>query len=158
MKRLPQKWAVLLLVIGVSMLGASHANAGWVGPKLAGVWEINGMPDPVDGDACGPTDPFTNLASIALDGTITNVDPAIGTGVGEGYRLGRKKYAVGFFGFIPIGPGITLRYEVQGTAKLLNSGEFEGRFRTTLTDPNGVLPACVYEGSISGTRLVAMPY
>ena len=154
MKRLPQKWAAMLLLSTVTMFGAGQANAGWVGPKLAGVWEITGTPD---AGGCGPSNPFTNLSTIAVDGTITNVDPEVGTAVGEGYKLGGKKYAVGFFGFIPVAPGITLRYEVQGTAVLVNDGEFKGKFRTTISDPAGV-PTCTYEGTISGQRLVAMPY
>ncbi|MDJ0941710.1 MAG: hypothetical protein QNJ00_18240, partial [Woeseiaceae bacterium] len=117
MKRLTQKWAAVLLVTVVTMLGTAQANAGWVGPKLAGAWEIVGTPEP---SACGPSNPFTNVSTISIDGTFTNVDPDVGTAVGESYRLGGRKYAVGFFGFIPLGPGVALRYEVQGTLKLLN--------------------------------------
>lgn len=155
MKRLPQKWAAMLLIMTTTMLGAGQASAGWVGPRIAGVWEIVGTPD---GPSCGPTNPFTNLATITIDGTITNVDPVLGASVGEAYRLGGRKYALGFFGFIPLGPGAVLRYEVQGTGKLINTGEVAGRFRTTITDPAGVIPDCIYEGTITGTRLVAVPY
>jgi hypothetical protein len=154
MKRLPQKLALLLCFATASVLAAAPASAGWFGPKLAGVWEIVGTPD---ASACGPTDPFTNVVTFGLDGIVTNIDPNVGTGVGAGYKAGKKKYVVGFFGHIPIPQGV-LNYEVQGTMYLLNHGTFKGKFRTIVTDPNGVVPDCIYEGKIAGTRLVPMPY
>ena len=154
MKRLPQKWIVTLLLSATAILGGAPASAGWVGPQLAGAWEITGTPDP---GGCGPSDTFVNVVTISADGSITNVDPVVGTGVGSSYRLGNK-FVVGFFGFLSPAPGLTLRYEVQGTTTLVSPGTFSGRFRTIVTDPNGMIPDCIYEGAIGGTRLVPMPY
>lgn len=133
-------------------LSANAMASGNVG-NLAGTWEIQGTPDPAN--QCGVT-PFVNLASITRDGKVVNVDPEIGTGVGEGYRIKGKHFAIGFFGFIPTPQG-TLRYEVQGSLKLVDKSNFTGLFRTTLFDP-AFNPICVYEGSIAGFRQVAMPY
>lgn len=128
-----------------------NASAGWVG-QLNGTWELTGTPDP---NTCNAPS-FVNLSTITVDGKITNVDPDVGTGIGEAYRMGRRMYAVGFFGFIPSPQGV-LRYEVQGTLRLQDSSQFTGRFRTILFDPANN-PFCEYEGSIEGFRLVPMPY
>lgn len=154
MKRLPQIGIVTLLLSAIAVFGGATASAGQIGPQVAGAWEITGTPD---SSVCGPSDPFVNVVTISADGSIVNVDPLVGTGVGSGYRLGNQ-FVVGFFGFISPAPGLTLRYEVQGTTELTSPNAFAGRFRTIVTDPNGVIPDCVYEGTISGSRLVPMPY
>ncbi len=140
-------------VFGFLAAGASaNASAGWVGP-LSGTWEIHGTPDPAN--VCGVSE-FTNLTSVTRDGKFVNVDPDVGTGVGEAYRTGRWRYAVGFFGFIPAGD-VTLRYEVQGSLRLLDRSHFIGQFRTTIYDP-AWNPVCEYEGTIEGFRQVPIPY
>ncbi len=146
---------MLLALAFVASLAASPANAAPNVGALAGTWEITGTPQPT---ACGPAVPFTNLTSIGRNGEIVNVDPAVGIGVGEAYRTGPKVYAVGFFGFITPAPGIMLKYEVQANATLVNSGEFNGQFRTIVTDTAGVIPDCVFEGDIVAFRQVPMPY
>ncbi len=135
----------------IAATASPNASAGFVG-RINGTWELTGTPDPNTCNA--PT--FVNLATITVDGKITNIDPALGAGVGEAYRLTRRTYAVGFFGFIPSDQGV-LRYEVQGTLKREDWSHVTGRFRTTLFDPAGN-PFCEYEGSIEGFRLVPMPY
>ena len=158
MKRVSQKWIALVLVGIAVAAGSADAHAGGVGPKLAGVWETVGTPDP---NTCLPppsTAPFVNVSTIGLDGTVTNVDPDVGTGVGGAYRVRGKRYVLGFFGFLSPAPGVLLRYEVQGRLKLVNRGHFVGRFRTIFSDPNGIGPDCVFEGTIEGHRLVPMPY
>ena len=147
--------AAVLLIGATLALASGPAAAGSFVPQLAGTWEITGTPDP---GGCGPQDPFVNFTSITLGGTLINADPEVGTSVGEVYRIGRNRYAVGFFGFINAGPGLTLQYEVQGTLKRINPGEAAGKFRTTVIDPSGVIPDCTYEGTISAIRLVPMPY
>ncbi len=155
MKRLTQKLTSLILVTAVLSFASGTANAGSFVPRIAGTWEIVGTPDP---GGCGPQTPFTNVSTVTFGGQITNVDPVLGASVGQVYRLGKKTYAVGFFGFINAAPGVILNLEVQGTLKLINLGEAAGKFRSIVTDPNGIIPDCVYEGTIQGTRLVAMPY
>lgn len=154
MKRLTQEMTSLFLVAAVLAFTTGSASAASFMPKFAGTWEITGTPDP---GGCGPSTPFTNVATVALGGEVTNVDPVLGASVGQAYRLGKKAYAVGFFGFISPAPGVTLKLEVQATLKPLNPGEVAGKFRSIITDPNGV-PQCVYEGTIEGARLVPMPY
>lgn len=146
---------ILLLIATTGSLASATANAGSFSRSMAGTWETFGTPDP---GQCGPTASFTNLTTITRDGTVVNVDPEVGTAVGNTYRIKKNRFAAGFFGFISPAPGITLKYEVQATAKLLNHGEFTGKFRTTIVDMAGVIPDCTYEGVISGHRLVVMPY
>lgn len=155
MTRLPQKMAALFCALLLTSFAGADAEAGWVGPKLAGVWEITGTPDP---GGCGPQTTFENVVAISIDGMITNVDPEVGTGVGDAYRMKSKLFALGFFGYITPAPGITLRYEIQGTAELLDAATFAGKFRAIVTDTDGVIPDCVYEGTVTGVRLVPMPY
>lgn len=155
MNRLPQKIAAVLLIGITFALTSGPAAAASFVPKLAGTWEITGTPEL---GGCGPQEPFTNISSISVGGTLTNSDPNIGTSLGEVHKTGRKRYTVGFFGFISLAPGMALVYEVQGTVKRINPGEFGGKFRTTVTDPMGAIPSCTYEGTIHGTRLVPMPY
>lgn len=154
MTRLPQK---LTLLIGAMMIASgafAAAAAGGVGPKLAGVWEITGTPDP---GGCGPTEAFENIVVISTDGSITNVDPNVGTGVGDAYRQKGNTYVLGFFGYLTP-PGLILRYEIQGTAELVDPGTFHGKFRAIVQDTAGAIPDCVYEGTVVGERLVPMPY
>lgn len=146
---------MLLAFAGLASFITAPAHAGGNVRGLAGTWEITGTPDPTP---CGPQAPFTNLTSISRDGAIINVDPAVGVGVGKAYRMGWKQFAVGFFGYMQPAPGLLLKYEVQGSAKLQNLGEFAGKFRTIVTDTAGILPDCVFEGDIVAFRQVAMPY
>lgn len=158
MYRVSQIRIPLLAIILMSGFIGNDANAAGFVPKLAGAWQIVGTPDlsSFNPAGCGPAEPFNNLVSIGRDGSVTNVDPLVGTGIGDAYRSGWNRYTVGFFGFINAGPGGILTYEVQGTIKQPNLGEFAGKFRTTITDP--AENECTYDGTIVGTRLVAMPY
>jgi hypothetical protein len=157
MKKSARKLTCLLISATTLTFAAGMASASPAVPKLAGTWEIVGTPDP---GGCGPTSPFTGLTTITPDGSLTNVDPdpAVSTTVGQAYKLGKHMYAIGFFGYLNPAPGITLRIEVQSTLTDSSPGETAGRFRSIVTDPNGIIPECVYEGTISGTRLVPMPY
>jgi hypothetical protein len=152
-----RKLTCLLISATALTFVAAGASAAPAVPKIAGTWEIVGTPDP---GGCGPTSTFTGLTTITPDGFVTNVDadPAVSTTVGQAYKLGNKLYAIGFFGYLNPAPGITLRIEVQSTVTDSSPGEAAGRFRSIVTDPNGIFPDCVYEGTIAGTRLVPMPY
>lgn len=155
MKIPTQKLTCLLLAAFVLTAAPGTAAAGPAVPRIAGTWEIVGTPDP---GGCGPSETFVNITTVTREGFVSNVDPVIGASVGQAYKLGKKRYAIGFFGFISPAPGLTLRLEVQSTLRQLNAGEATGRFRSIVTDPNGIIPECVYEGTISGNRLVPMPY
>ena len=158
MYRVSQIRFILPAIILMTGFVGNNAFAGGFVPMLTGAWQIVGTPDPSSFDpaGCGPTEPFTNLVSIGWDGSVTNVDPVVGTGIGEVYRSGMRRYTVGFFGFINAGPGGILSYEVQGTIRQINLGEFKGKFRTTITDPAD--NECTYKGRIVGVRLVPMPF
>ena len=157
MKKPTRQLTSLLISATALMLAAGEASAAPAVPKIAGTWEIVGTPDP---GGCGPTSPFTGLTTITPDGYVTNVDPdpAVSATVGQAYKLGKKMYAIGFFGYLNPAPGITLHIEVQSTVTDSGPGEAAGRFRSIVTNPNGIFPECVYEGTITGTRLAPMPY
>ena len=144
--------AALTLFGLIAATASANASAGSIG-QLSGTWEITGKPDP--SNVCGVSE-FVNLTWITRDGKITNVDPEVGTAVGEAYRMGPTTYAAGFFGFIDTGNGI-LRYEVQSTLESQDRSHFTGKFRSTIFDP-AMNPVCRYEGTVEGYRQVPMPY
>ena len=45
-----------------------------------------------------------------------------------------------------------------GVYTLIVTNNDTGLTRSTVTDPNGMIPDCVYEGTVEGDRLVPMPY
>lgn len=155
MKSISRTSTVLFMLAMLTLALVKPASAAQIGNGLAGLWEITGTPD---AGGCGPQDPFMNVVSIGADGTFTNVDPVVGTGVGEVFRIGPNEFGAGFFGYISVGPGPLLRYEVQGELARTNGGEFAGKFRTILTLAETGTEVCTYEGTIAGSRLVAMPY
>lgn len=124
---------------------AVHADNGV--KSIAGTWEINGNPEPT----CG-VGPFVNLVSISRAGTVINVDPDVGTGVGEVHRTGGKQFGVGFFGFIRTETAL-LRYEVRGEMTIVNAALLNGTFTATILDPSGN-PICAYDGTLVANRLV----
>ena len=147
MQHITAKATLLVSICLAFMLAATPATAGANVNKIKGTWEVAGNPEPT----CG-VGPFVNLVSIARGGTLVNVDPELGAGVGEVYRIGGKTFAAGFFGFINTGQAI-LRYEVSGKLKLVNDGYMTGTFTAVLLDPAGQ-PFCSYDGTLEGTRLV----
>lgn len=147
MHQLMSKTTVLATLCLFFVIGSPAAHADNGTAAIAGTWEISGNPEPT----CG-VGPFVNLASISKDGVLVNVDPVVGTGVGEVHRLGGKEFGVGFFGFI--NDGITiLRYEVKGRLTLIDAGQAAGTFTATISDPFGT-PLCAYDGTLAATRLV----
>lgn len=154
MQRLSHKLAAMALIVSVATLPSQPAEARFVS-KIAGTWQLTGTPDP---GGCGPSSSFSNIASITLAGTLTNVDPVLGAGVGEAFKNGPKMYGVGFYTYLSPAPGITLIVEVQGELELINKNEGLGQFRTIVSDPNGFIPDCVYEGALEATRLQPAAY
>lgn len=147
---------ILSLVLASATLftTAPAAQAGFV-PLIAGTWQITGTPA---ANACNVNAPFTNVAVISLGGTLVNSDPVVGTAVGEAFRIGRSTYGVGFFGAFSPAPGLLIQYEVQGTLEANWDGTGTGQFRTTLTEVNGLLPPCTYEGTLAAHKLSPMSY
>lgn len=148
MQHFTSKATLLVSICLAFMLATTPAVASGAGVnKIKGTWEIIGNPEPT----CG-VGPFVNLASISRGGTMVNVDPQLGAGVGEIFRVGGKEFAAGFFGFINTGQAI-LRYEVSGKLTLVNNAYMNGTFTATLFDPAGQA-FCSYNGTIEANRLV----
>ena len=147
MHYLVSKTTVLVSLCLFFVLGSPVAHADNALTAVAGTWEISGDPEPT----CG-AGPFVNIASITKGGNVINVDPVVGTALGEVYRIGGKEFGVGFFGFINNGMAI-LRYEVKGTLTLIDQDQGVGAFTTTLFDPSGA-PICAYGGTLAANRLI----
>lgn len=153
MNRLLHKLSALALIGTSALVPSGHAEASFV-PKIAGTWEIAGTPDP---GGCAPP-PFIGLATVAVDGTLTTVDPQLGPGVGEAFRIGPNRYGTGFFTYLSPAPGVVLNVEVQGELEPVGDFEATGRFRTILSDPGTGDVICVYEGDLAATRLEPSAY
>jgi hypothetical protein len=147
---------MMVVIVAAAALSARAATAAPAVPQVAGTWLIEGTIEESDCDFPGsPFEEeatFTNIGSVARDGTVVNVDPAGGTQVGEAYRLPGNRYAIGFFGLLATGFGPTL-LEVRGIGELINPGELTGTFTSYLTTVGGQ-PICSYSGSLNGSRLV----
>jgi hypothetical protein len=153
MNRLLHKLTALALIGTTAVATSAPAEASFV-PKIAGTWEIAGTPDP---GGCAPP-PFIGLATIAVDGTLTTVDPQLGPGVGEAFRIGPKRYGTGFFTYLNPAPGVVLNVEVQGELEPIGDSQAAGRFRTILSDPGTGTVVCVYEGDLAASRLEPAAY
>ena len=136
--------AAILALYALSASAAPQVN------ELAGIWEITGTPYP--GNSCAPPASFVNTVKVSSDGSILNVDPFLGAGVGEVHRLRGKTFALGIFGYLPTPPPVVLGYEIQATGTVTGPDTVVGEFRTILGT------GCVYTGTIEGTRLYAQPF
>ena len=154
MNDISRKTLISVLAAAVWLFTVPGARADFV-PQVAGTWQITGTPAP---NPCGVDAPFTNVAVISIDGTLVNSDPQVGTAVGEVFRIKPRRYGGGFFGLFSPAPGLLFQYEVQGTLKVNWDGTAAGKFRTILTETNGLVPQCIYEGTIDGHKLSPMPY
>lgn len=148
--------AAMLLAAATTFGLTTAPEASPFVPGISGTWEIVGTPQPND---CGVNESFTGIATITFDGILTTVDPISGrTAVGEVFRLTPGEFGLGFFGTLNPAPGVLLDFEVQATLTLADRNSVSGPFRTILSDPNGVLPDCIYEGEVVGDRLMPMPF
>lgn len=139
----------LLLCLSLGMVALpAHAQE----PSFfKGVWEIMGTPDDPN------RSPFENIGLGTADGSLVNVDPALGTGLGTVVRIAGRTHAVTFFGPIDLGGGVIGRYQVRATAEIFAAqGIASGRFRTTITAPDGTVIDS-FEGALEATRLVGTP-
>ncbi len=114
---------------------------------MAGTWQIQIIADPG-----APFAEVTNVTTIDRRGQMVNVDPELGSSVGEVFRLAGKNYGIGFWGFINQG-GFVIRYEVQARALQTDRDQFSGEFRTILEDLAGNSLGG-WSGRIEGKRLV----
>jgi hypothetical protein len=122
--------------------------------EIAGLWKLDGevTSDPWD---CAPTEIFSSKLMVAADGSLTSVeaDASLSAFIGQAYRLGGKRYALGLFGYVT---GFPLDLEIQSTLDMSGSAAGEGLFRVILS--SGGITVCEYEGVINGTRLDPQPF
>ncbi len=139
----------LLLILSIftipAFAGQKHIQRG-VG-AMTGTWQIQVIAEPG-----APFVEVTNLATIDRKGRMVNVDPELGSSVGEVFRLGARKYGIGFWGFINQG-GFIIRYEVQANAKQVDQDSFSGEFNQTFRTLSGNNLGG-WSGRIEGTRLI----
>ena len=145
-------WRVFFTLMLLLPLAATNEALAQHRGDLEGLWHVNGTPE--NG---APIGPFQNFVTIGRDGQIVNVDPETGAGVGESFRIGHNRYAVGFFGYIDAGGGMKWQYEVQGTVRVIGPMKLRGKFRTLVRDLDGNL-MFAYKGKLKGQRLSAQPF
>lgn len=111
---------------------------------LAGLWEIQGTPEGA------PEPAFTNFAHMDKDGTVTNIDPWFGTGLGQWEKVNGQSFTV-FFTHFFVDPGGVGTVEVEGSMELGESGlAAAGEFLTVISI-NGFEVQSV-AGTITATR------
>jgi hypothetical protein len=143
----------------VAVLAMMPLAGAWAAPapgnnaanSLAGVYQIEGTPDPASGLA-----PFFGLVTVAKDGTVTTVDPELGAGVGKTYRLQGDNYGVTFYGYVDL--GFKARFQVEATLTSTGPDTGTGVFRTTVTDISGETVLFQYEGTLTSERLPVSAY
>lgn len=142
MNALQHHTRILTLTLVLALMGSTHAIAG--GKGITGLWQIQGTP------AGAPEPAFTNLAQIGKGGSLTNLDPWFGTGLGQWQRLGGGQYAISFTHYFLDTSGVG-EVNVTGTAQLsANKLVFEGEFVTEISIGGFVVDSIV--GTVEGTR------
>jgi len=145
-----RKTVAAACIFAGAALPFAAATAQPIPPEAVGTYEVVVAPDP-NKNACGLT-PAVNIGTFGKDGTLVNVDPFLGTAVGQIYKGAKKTYYSSFFGiaFNPLLNAI-VRYEVQGVSTLSTENGFSGTFDTTITFPDQT--TCTSSGTFTGTRL-----
>jgi hypothetical protein len=140
---LPAVLAVLMTTASTTAAPQGHGNGTH---SLAGSWMVEGTPEEGSG-----VPPFVNLTSVSVDGRIINVDPFLGTGVGEWVRTGNRRFAGTFMHFAVQG-AVVNGIKVRARVELLNNRSARGTFTTEVFDPNGNLVTS-FGGTVRFTRL-----
>lgn len=137
-------------IIAGAALPFAAATAQPIPPEAVGTYEV--VVTPEKSNCPGAPEPFVNIATFSKDGTVVNVDPFLGTAVGQVYMGPKKTYYSSFFGiaFNPLLNAI-VRYEVQGVSTLSTENGFSGTFDTTITFPDE--STCTSSGTLEGKRL-----
>jgi hypothetical protein len=136
------KFYVLPLLVTILLLTVQNKTAHAGSNRIAGTWIVNGTFDPESG-----LPPFVNIVVFTTHGTVVNVDPVDGTGVGQWQKIGDHDYSVIFMGFTVI-DGQSLMYRVRSQSQHLSESgnEFNAPFTTEILDGNGSIMF-----SVSGT-------
>jgi hypothetical protein len=148
-----------VLILSAVIAAFSHPSSSAAGSDsearntqtIAGSWTVRGTPAPESG-----IPPFVNVASATKDGRLVNVDPFLGTGVGEWEKTENRRFAVTFMHLTtrngqPIGIKVRSRFELDRDGK-----EFEGPFTTEIFDSNGNLTGS-FTGWVQGVRFDVEP-
>jgi hypothetical protein len=136
-------FGTLFLLLAANGFSAPHEGAG---KRPAGTWTVQGTP------ATQAVPPFVNFASFTRDGRIVNVDPAVGTALGEWAGAGGHEFKVTFAGFAVMN-GQILKYKVRALIAMGEDGDtFSGAFRSDVSDLNGN-PVLSYDGTVLATRI-----
>jgi hypothetical protein len=122
----------LALTVMAVLSGAAELHAK-SNDALVGSWVVTVRPD--------GSPSVTNLAIASADGTLTNSDPAFGTGVGTWEAVGGREYVVKFVHLVSSSAGLppgTAMLVVRGSLKAKSSGKkVTGPFVTTFVDGDG---------------------
>jgi hypothetical protein len=136
------------LFASLALCGAANAD----GYGTAGVWDVYITPD----GAPGPV--AVNRVHFDQDGTLTNIDPLYGTGLGTWEHTPRRGYAseiVHYFNAGTLINPIPGKVVIIGAGQHIDSDTAEGEFTTTISlgenDPNPT----VFSGTIYSKRVGA---
>jgi hypothetical protein len=124
------------------------ANADGIG--TAGVWDVYITPD----GAPGPV--AVNRVHFDQDGTLTNIDPQFGTGLGTWEHTPRQGYVseiVHYFNAGDLSNPIPGKVVVEGVGRYIDRDTAEGEFETTIYV--GEVPVDQFSGTIYSERVGA---
>lgn len=131
------------LFIAILFLAFS-APAMAAGNGISSLWEVAGTPAGAPGPA------FTNIFRVHKDGSLTNLDPWFGTGLGQWQKLGGDFYSISFTHYFLDGEDVG-EAKVTATVELsADRQEFHGNYLTEIS-VGGMLVDSV-EGSVAASR------
>jgi hypothetical protein len=115
------------LLAGLALSGVANAD----GIGTAGVWDVYITPDGADGPVA------VNRVHFDQDGTLTNIDPLYGTGLGTWEHTPRQGYVSEIVHYFVAGvdgdgnpvPGMVV---VKGAGQHIDRNTAEGEFETTI--------------------------
>lgn len=113
------------LLASLALSGAANAD----GIGTAGVWDVYITPD----GAPGPV--AVNRVHFDQDGTLTNIDPQFGTGLGTWAHTPRQGYVseiVHYFNAGDLVNPIPGKVVVEGAGQHIDRNTAEGEFETTI--------------------------
>lgn len=127
-----------------AMLLALSTPVAAAGNGITGLWEVEGTPAGAPGPA------FTNLAQLGNDGSVTNLDPWFGTGLGQWEKVAGNLYAVTFTHFFLDGEAVG-EVKVSATAELSQDREnFSGSFLTEISIGGIIVDS--FQGTVEADR------
>lgn len=132
------------LVVTFVLAMAVNTPALASGDPISGLWVIEGTP----AGAPGPV--FTNTSFNGKDGSITNIDPWFGTGLGQWEKLGGEQYSMSFTHYFLDGGNVG-EVNVSAVGEVSANGNVMHGDFTTVISINGVVVGSVV-GTVEGTR------